>query len=61
MTVVRPSEELAYVATCQGGTGGPCCDPDCDKCWPDRPLPEGHDPDLDEKGLCRICGKFEPE
>jgi hypothetical protein len=21
----------------------------------------GHDPDLDENGVCRVCGKFEPE
>lgn len=22
---------------------------------------EGHDPDLDENGVCRVCGKYEPE
>lgn len=22
---------------------------------------EGHDPDLDENGICRVCGKYEPE
>lgn len=38
--VNRPTEELAYVATCEGGTGGPCTDPDCEKCWPDREPPE---------------------
>jgi hypothetical protein len=38
--VNRPTEELAYVATCEGGTGGPCCDPDCEKCWPDREPPD---------------------
>lgn len=21
----------------------------------------GHDPDLDENGICRICGAYEPE
>lgn len=21
----------------------------------------GHDPDLDENGICRICGMYEPE
>lgn len=23
--------------------------------------PYGHDPDLDENGVCRVCGKYEPE
>lgn len=22
---------------------------------------EGHDPDLDENGICKVCGKYEPE
>lgn len=22
---------------------------------------EGHDPDIDENGICRICGQYEPE
>lgn len=22
---------------------------------------EGHDPDLDENGVCRVCGKYEVE
>lgn len=21
----------------------------------------GHDPDLDDNGICRVCGKYEPE
>lgn len=29
--------DLAYVATCEGGTGGPCTQPDCEVCWPDEP------------------------
>jgi hypothetical protein len=25
-------------------------------------MPEqGHDPDLDENNVCRVCGKYEPE
>lgn len=38
--VDRPSLKASgdpYVATCQGGSGGKCCDPDCEKCWPDPP------------------------
>lgn len=27
-----------YTAICQGGSGGPCCDADCEKCWPSEPL-----------------------
>jgi hypothetical protein len=28
----------AYKANCEGGTGGPCTQPDCEKCWPDEPM-----------------------
>lgn len=31
------ADERAYRPICQGGTGGKCCDPDCEKCWPDPP------------------------
>lgn len=33
----RKANKCPYAATCQGGTGGKCCDPDCLKCWPDPP------------------------
>lgn len=47
MTSEHPNpKDLAYVAICQGGTGGPCCDPDCEKCWPDEPPPKQIDQDL---------------
>lgn len=36
LPVQRTADEMAYVATCQGGTGGPCTQPDCEKCWPYR-------------------------
>jgi hypothetical protein len=48
----RPSEKLAYVATCQGGTGGPCTQPDCEKCWPDEPSVYDEPP-----RTCSHCGK----
>lgn len=43
--VTAPCEELfsqkasgdPYKATCEGGSGGPCTQPDCEKCWPDEP------------------------
>lgn len=31
-----------YKAVCQGGTGGKCTDPDCDKCWLDPPAQNGN-------------------
>jgi hypothetical protein len=37
-TKTVPELNLAYVAQCEGGSGGPCCDPDCEKCWPDEPI-----------------------
>lgn len=30
------ANESAYQSICQGGTGGRCCDPECQTCWPDR-------------------------
>lgn len=35
--------------------------PDCRREWARCLCDVGHDPDLDENGVCRICGKFEPE
>jgi len=36
---VAPEETTAspdpYKAVCEGGSGGKCCNPDCEKCWPD--------------------------
>lgn len=29
--------------------------------YPEHLEDEGHDPDLDENGVCRVCGEFEPE
>lgn len=26
-----------YASTCEGGTGGKCTQPDCEKCWPEEP------------------------
>lgn len=40
-------EVKAYKAICQGGTGGKCTDPDCEKCWPDNPAKD----DLSIKAL----------
>lgn len=33
------------------------CHCDCDA----EALDYGHDPDLDENGICRVCGQYEPE
>lgn len=38
------ANDLAYVATCAGGTGGPCTQPDCEKCWPDPPSQTASEP-----------------
>lgn len=34
----------------------------CIECMAEAVPPyEGHDPDLDENGVCRVCGQYEPE
>jgi hypothetical protein len=38
-------------------SGSVSCNCDCDM----EAIDYGHDPDLDESGICRICGVYEPE
>lgn len=40
---------------------GNCCECGQRNCICDDEPWWGHDPDLDENGICRICGKYEPE
>lgn len=48
----------AYKATCEGGSGGPCTQPDCEKCWPDEELVEHlYVPRSSGNDQCMACGK----
>ena len=49
-------------SACERGEHWDCglqswCECDCEKVSDD----DGHDPDLDENNVCRVCGKYEPE
>lgn len=52
----------AYKATCEGGSGGPCTQPDCEKCWPDEELIEHlYVPRSSGNDQCMACGKPKSE
>lgn len=38
-----------------------CSCPACDEEKGDSYEDYGHDPDLDENNVCRVCGEYEPE
>lgn len=37
------------------------CECICHDRYDDEEDDYGHDPDLDDNGVCRVCGKYEPE
>ena len=56
------TKERRLCSACEEGRHHDCsmsnsCECDCDG----EALDYGHDPDLDENGICRVCGEFEPE
>lgn len=52
----------AYKAACEGGSGGPCTQPDCETCWPDEEVCEHlYVPRSSGNDQCMACGKPKSE
>lgn len=62
MTTADPMTQAYSCGTCGKRIKSGCyCSQECSDADMGLPPNEGHDPDLDENNVCRICGEYEPE